>query len=321
MSKVSLFTCILTINCLSSYGIGCGGSSGQFDECKDLTNACQTENETRCNSDGDQEMVEICLISNSDCLVWALSEICIESLVCDASTQPAACVCRHGCTLEDVPRCNGDIIQTCQIDHNECRNWVDGLDCAEEGTTCTDTSGIAVCCENHCLLGQTRCQGFVIQSCIEDENNCTFWEDDTNCAELSNQGCDDSNQPAVCLGELDCEYMGLDMNVGGQTGGAADGNDFYGSCAYHDTDCWDRCFYWIAPESKTYKFTTAGSDYDTVLIIYDGDQELNCNDDVNPYHYSEFEQVVEAGKMYTIVIDAGTFADGGFYGLSISVVE
>ena len=75
---------------------------------------------------------------------------------------------------------------------------------------------------------------------------------------------------------------------------------------------------WQAPEAGVYEITTAGSDYDTVLFVLDGDcgpDAIACNDDSDGLQ-SSVRVEVEAGQVLTLVV--GGFANNsGQYVLNI----
>nr|AYM52930.1 hypothetical protein [Sorangium cellulosum] len=78
-----------------------------------------------------------------------------------------------------------------------------------------------------------------------------------------------------------------------------------------------------APEAGTYLIDTAGSEYDTVLSVFDGDcsgEELECNDD-SLWHSgvtSELSVTLEAGQTITIVVD-GYDRYSGRYELHVDI--
>ncbi|MEC8278297.1 MAG: hypothetical protein VX026_11300, partial [Myxococcota bacterium] len=84
----------------------------------------------------------------------------------------------------------------------------------------------------------------------------------------------------------------------------------------------DVVYQWTSPGTGTYTFSSAGSDYDTVLFILEscvGD-ELACNDDVdfvNADYTSQVDVFVPQGDTITIVIDAYEVTESGNYLLDI----
>jgi hypothetical protein len=77
-------------------------------------------------------------------------------------------------------------------------------------------------------------------------------------------------------------------------------------------------YQWQAPTSASVTFTTAGSNYDTVLAVYTGTAVNNLvtigqNDDVNPgiVQSSTLTFNAVAGTIYKIAVDG--FNDGGAF--------
>ncbi len=80
---------------------------------------------------------------------------------------------------------------------------------------------------------------------------------------------------------------------------------------------------WITPSSDTWTFSTDGSDFDTILALYedtcDGD-EIDCNDDITGGEVggpSEISTWLSAGDVVTIAV-GGYGGDTGAYVLDIS---
>lgn len=87
------------------------------------------------------------------------------------------------------------------------------------------------------------------------------------------------------------------------------------SCA---PDGGDVVYSYVPPFSGPYLISTDGSDFDTVLSIYDENclQELACNDDVGSVQ-AALTAELEEGVPVTIGLDAFNGGDGGFYVLEI----
>jgi Vitelline membrane outer layer protein I (VOMI) len=86
-----------------------------------------------------------------------------------------------------------------------------------------------------------------------------------------------------------------------RTCGAA--NQYSPSCAYSSAP--DQAYSWSAPYSGTFTFTTFGSDYDTVLHIYDRTTgtALGCNDDSGGTLQSSLAISLSANQPLLIVVD------------------
>ncbi|MBN1947405.1 MAG: hypothetical protein JW797_17170 [Bradymonadales bacterium] len=129
------------------------------------------------------------------------------------------------------------------------------------------------------------------------------------------------------------------LNIGEQTGCLADydlgsgygspiaigylstqGDDTLGSCAY-DYGGQDVSFTWTAPTSALFRFTTEGSEFDTVLYLYGSDctTELACNDDIwgDLGTLSLIELNLSIGEQVVVVVDAYLSSSTGIYELSI----
>jgi hypothetical protein len=99
-----------------------------------------------------------------------------------------------------------------------------------------------------------------------------------------------------------------------------------------DDDPWHTCtgdwdlrtvwFYYTATATKTIRMNTFGSDYDTVLSVYDGDSgdEIACNDDASDDTFqSAVDLNVKAGKSYWIEVSEynDEYATGGTLFLNV----
>lgn len=96
----------------------------------------------------------------------------------------------------------------------------------------------------------------------------------------------------------------------GSTAGASDVSD--ASCGGQGAP--ERGFHWQAPADGLYRFSTRGSDFDTLLHVRrdgcDG-QELACNDDTNDLS-SALGMVLQQGERVTAVVDGYDGAAGDF---------
>lgn len=94
------------------------------------------------------------------------------------------------------------------------------------------------------------------------------------------------------------------------------GNHFNPPCAFGSAA--DISYYWTAPTTGTYTFSTQGSSYDTALQILDQNQlaTLGCNDDANGTSQSSAILSLTAGQKITINVD-GYGSECGAFQLSI----
>jgi hypothetical protein len=103
-----------------------------------------------------------------------------------------------------------------------------------------------------------------------------------------------------------CPDMDLGTAVGARVASGAvgdTGGTFFASCGRSGRDVLLR---WRAPSEGTWRFDTAGSEYDTVLHLRDGDctgAELACADDVGGGDYtSRLTATLRAGQVVTVVL-------------------
>lgn len=88
------------------------------------------------------------------------------------------------------------------------------------------------------------------------------------------------------------------------------GDDFSATCFSGKGN--DVTVEWVAPDSDYFRFTTAGSSYDTALALFDNDcegAELACNSDPNVPQV-EIVELVEKGERVVIVVDGKAGASG-----------
>ncbi|MCA9699709.1 MAG: hypothetical protein KC431_19440, partial [Myxococcales bacterium] len=106
---------------------------------------------------------------------------------------------------------------------------------------------------------------------------------------------------------------GLPALWSGTTVGA--GNDFRSECGGEEAP--DRSYLFFPEVTGIYRLDTFGSDFDTVVHVYEGECndgfQIACNDDnVNGGLESEVEFEMFAGQIYTLVIDGFGAAAGSF---------
>jgi len=97
-------------------------------------------------------------------------------------------------------------------------------------------------------------------------------------------------------------------------------NNLHPGCVPNDGS--EQSFTFTASQSRTYIFDTAGSDFDTVLYVRQGDchgVEIACNDDSEGL-LSRVSPFLEAGETVTIIVD-GFSSSEGFFVLNINRYE
>jgi hypothetical protein len=84
------------------------------------------------------------------------------------------------------------------------------------------------------------------------------------------------------------------------------------SCAYSAAP--DLAYFWTAPYSGTFTFTTSGSSYDTLLHIYNRSTgaALGCNDGSGGTRQSSIALNLSAGPQLRIVVDGYAGNCGNF---------
>ena len=89
---------------------------------------------------------------------------------------------------------------------------------------------------------------------------------------------------------------------------------FSASCGDGGREAPERAFRWQAPTAGTYRFTTAGSVYDTLLYLMRScaGGELVCNDDVGGGVQSEVVYRLRAGQRVIVVVDGFGRGEGPF---------
>jgi hypothetical protein len=81
----------------------------------------------------------------------------------------------------------------------------------------------------------------------------------------------------------------------------------------------DRLYSWTAPYSGSFRISTAGSSFNTVLAIYDswGNPYGACNDDANGTLQSQVSVSLSAGQKIIISVD-GSGSTCGYFELNIN---
>jgi large repetitive protein len=98
--------------------------------------------------------------------------------------------CVNQCFYEGYNRCNGNLIEVCNLIEG-CLTWFETGDCEAGGNICDDSGGTAACttiCSDACTDGTKRCSGNIQQTCGNGANGCLQWVDDMDCAAFG-QNC------------------------------------------------------------------------------------------------------------------------------------
>jgi hypothetical protein len=137
---------------------------------------------------------------------------CAAGQSCDFTQDPPACVeaCSDDCPTTDATRCYKEaVVQRCSLGDDGCLDWIDQVDCALDGQTCHQPDGLdATCvepCDNECdPVDRQRCNGTVIERCMEGADGCTDWAPELDCATTDKPICDDAFGEAECVAH-ECE--------------------------------------------------------------------------------------------------------------------
>jgi hypothetical protein len=149
--------------------------------CADL---CPQLNDTKCNG----SFISTCQTVASGCLDWVDGVDCNSTgEYCDDTSGSAQCSvsCVDLCANDQDTRCQGSLIETCQIVGSGCLDWVAGIDCANTAEFCDDTSGAALCsanCVDLCNLGDSQCQTTVVETCGIVASGCLEWLPGEDCS-------------------------------------------------------------------------------------------------------------------------------------------
>lgn len=129
-----------------------------------------------------------------------------------------------------------------------------------------------------------------------------------------------------CAGDERCTFGCAESDLGSAVGEVATGTnegaetDYVIDCGRLDGGA-DVSFAWTAPSSGDWTFDTIGSDFDTMLAVFDGEcvgptDRLACNDDSEGL-LSSVTVTLDAGQVITVVV-AGFDARTGDYVLNIT---
>jgi hypothetical protein len=212
----------------------------------------------------------------------------------------------------------------------DCDNGLD--DDADGVADCSDSDCAAQCPEAACRNNRDDDQDG-LRDCLDpDCFDATGCEAERDC----DDGVDDDGDDLVdcaddeCTGAPACvsacveEVLGSGFGDALATGVPAEGSGTLESdCGYY-TGVPDVAYAWFAPAAGTFVFTTAGSDYDTILSAADGScgaAEETCNDDGDGVTdgTSVLVRTMAAGEGVVLVIDG--YAQAGTYVLGVRATE
>ena len=116
----------------------------------------------------------------------------------------------------------------------------------------------------------------------------------------------------------DCPDLQLASSPTVSQVGSTEGQPAFVRTSCVDQDAPAATFVYTAPATGTYLFDTRGSDFDTVLGLFDGycgERELDCNDDSIGL-LSELEIELDAGQTVTVAV-TGHYGSSGSFQLNI----
>ena len=260
--------------------------------------------------------------------------------------------CEEGESLDCVDTCHSTSTIDSYLGDGYCDDGVWGgpnLDCIEygyddgdcsggedadsDGTTPDDGGSTGECEEGESLDCIDTCHEDWKYDSYPGDGICDdgLWGPDLDCAEFEYDGgdCDPGSDPSSGGTDtpLECggTYLGTSTGDSVAAGSTLLGASMFDlTCALTGHDVPDEAFTWIAPLTGTYSFSSAGSDFDTVIAIFDSDcsTELECNDDTygESTSTSTIEYYATGGTTYVVVIDGYYFYSEGSYVLSINPV-
>jgi|GEM_PF-1641117 len=167
-------------------------------------------------------------------LVWGVVAL---ALVSGCGGGDKCTITERSCQTAGETRCRVNLLQTCAPDQQDCLYWTDTTDCAASGGICEQTGSTAEClpeCPNHSTqIGDSRCDGDLVQFCAEDARGCLDWQAGDDCAAV-NRVCDDSSGSAVCVRDCTDECLA--------EGETRCGGTVIQTCQLGTDDCYD----WVA---------------------------------------------------------------------------
>jgi len=122
----------------------CDASGGPAECVANCPSPCPAANASQCSG----TIIQTCVEGADGCLAWVNGTDCADTTeVCDDTGAIATCVdaCPNACPAADDTQCSGTIIETCELGTDGCLEWVDGVDCAQNGQICDDAAGDATC--------------------------------------------------------------------------------------------------------------------------------------------------------------------------------
>lgn len=176
-----------------------------------------TAGEEQCVTD--TEEIEVCEVGDDGCTDWVITDDCADDgQFCDDTGGVVTCEdeCTDQCEADET-QCNGTVIETCELQTDNCLDWTAGTDCDDTGEVCNDDEEPAVCettCTDECTDGELQCDPDTdwVQTCELQDTGCYDWSDTTDCADTG-EVCDDTLDPVGCSPICidDCDTVGANQ--------------------------------------------------------------------------------------------------------------
>lgn len=184
-----------------------GGRPQDFRLVVDFSGGCLLDpcvvGERRCAAEDEPQ---VCQRGLDGCVDWRSAERCVGDAVCRGGFCQVACPpapCAAGAV-----RCTDEGgVEACALGGDGCLDWRLREICAAD-ERCVEGLCQGICPDASCALGQTRCQGELIQTCALSDDGCVRWEAPALCgggAICVGAACADPCPDAPCdLGQRRC---------------------------------------------------------------------------------------------------------------------
>ncbi len=155
---------------------------------------CVAANFPACSADN--LAVETCVVQADGCYDLVSTACGLNEMCVDAGGNPVCQpTCMDQCNTVGDTRCDGDMVQECQVQVSGCRDWSDLLDCTLTGETCQVSGGVAACVGG--LQGDTCAAPIVVSSLPFNITGADITADYNNDLTLDDLTCETANGPDV----------------------------------------------------------------------------------------------------------------------------
>ncbi len=165
-------------------------------------NKCTKPNATKCSG----ATIQVCVADTQGCLDWKNSVDCSKGdQQCVENGGDAECItpCTDKCTTDGQTRCANDMVQTCTMGEDGCRDWEVTTDCVAAQQVCQQEAGADATCVSTCVdtcpsEGSTKCVSDVISTCTKNAKGCLEWVETQHCGDTNELCYPTSPAPACC---------------------------------------------------------------------------------------------------------------------------